>query len=339
MSTAGDHPSLSSLPPDILQSHILTHLAGPALASAACSSKQLSSLASQQHLWSNICTSTFPSTDFPRLRRLISAFHGGPQSFFAASFPLLSIIDDKTKIISGNPLPSFDLPPELISAVDIHYRDNLIFSRVIETETESGWFRCSPFRIDMLDPKDTCPTPIPAPVTEGDRRDISDELTLSWVLIDPVNRRAMNLSSHKPVSVEKHWLSGEVHARFASVLRGDKGSGGEYVQCGILVTCGGGNDGGSGGMQVREVSLQVEDMDGVFLNGKGSLGILNRAFEGKRGIKGRSEGEGRRKYEGYLERKRERKERRLRAEGTLDILCVAFGVLASVSFGLFVFFT
>ncbi|XP_065856497.1 probable F-box protein At2g36090 [Euphorbia lathyris] len=331
-STTGDQASISSLPPDILQTHILTHLDGPALASAACASKQLSSLAFQQHLWADICHSTFPSTDISRLRNLISAFPDGPRSFFSAAFPLLSVVDEA--INSGNNRAvNFDLPLELISAVDIYYRNQLIFSRVVETETESGWFRCSPFRIDMLDPKDTCPTPIPHPNTDDERKSISDELTLSWILIDPSGRRAMNLSSHKPVSVQRHWLSGEVHARFASVLRGEKG----FVQCGILVTCGGGIEGG--GMQVREVSLQVEDMDGVFLNGKGSLGILHKAFEGKKGIKGRNEGEGKRKYEGFLEMKRERKERKVRTEGTLDILCVAFGVLASVFFALFVFFT
>lgn len=201
----------------------------------------------------------------------------------------------------------------------------------METETESGWFRCSPFRIDMLDPKDTCPTPISHPDTQDARRELAEELTLSWILIDAVGRRAMNLSSHKPVSVQRHWLSGEVHARFASILAGEKGSSSEFVQCGILVTCGGGTRGG--GMHVREVSLQVEDMDGMFLNGKDSLGILNGSFEGKKGIKGRREEEGRKRYEGFLEMKRERKERKLRTEGTLDTLCVGFGLLVLVCLG------
>ncbi|KDP36185.1 hypothetical protein JCGZ_08829 [Jatropha curcas] len=323
--------SIADIHPDILQSHILTRLDGPTLASTACATTELHSLASQEDLWTNICLSTWPSTDMPRLRQVISSFPNGPRSFFSASFPLLTVNENP-----ATSLVSRDRPSELISAVDIYYRHELIFSRVVETKTESGWFRCSPFRIDMLDPKDTCPTQIPHPETEDDRRKLAEEFTLSWILIDSAGRRAMNLSSHKPVSVQRHWLTGEVHARFASILVGEKGSASEFVQCGILVTCGGGSE--RGGMHVREVSLQVEDMDGMFMNGKDSLGILNSSFEGKKGIKGRKEEEGKKRYEEFLEMKRGRKERKLRTESTLDILCVTFGVLIFASLGLFVLF-
>ncbi|KAJ6994415.1 hypothetical protein NC653_017287 [Populus alba x Populus x berolinensis] len=186
----------------------------------------------------------------------------------------------------------------------------------------------------MLDPKDSCPTPIPNSGSEETCRDLAGDLSLSWILIDPTRLRSVNLSSHKPVSVQRHWLSGEVHARFATVLAtGDRGSASESVQCGIVVTCGGGAQGGE--MHVRGVSLQVEDMDGVFLNGKASLGVLNTGFEGKKGMSGRREMEGRKRYEMFLEMKRERRERRLKKEGALDMLCVSFGVMALVSLGLF----
>lgn len=191
----------------------------------------------------------------------------------------------------------------------------MIFSKVVETETVSGWFRCSPFRIDMLEPKDVVPTPIRFPLGGGNTcRELAEDLTLSWIMIDAAGRRAMNLSSHRPVSVQRHWLSGEVHVRFDAVLGGDRGSATECVQCGIAVTCGG-SEGGD--LQVREVNLQVEDMDGTFLNGKDSLVILDRALEGKK-VK-------RKKLEEFMEKKRERKERKVRREGTLDMMCLAFG--------------
>lgn len=76
---------------------------------------------------------------------------------------------------------------------------------------------------------------------------------------------------------------------------------------------------------MREVNLQVEDMDGTFLNGKDSLVILERAFEGK---KGRS---GRKKLEEFMEKKKERKERKERREGTLDMMCLAFGFFGFAS--------
>ncbi|KAF2289689.1 hypothetical protein GH714_037955 [Hevea brasiliensis] len=327
----GSSSFISAIHPDILYTHVLTRLDGPALAYVACASKELKSLASQDDLWNKICCSTWPSTDMPRLRQVISTFPHGARSFFSASLPLLSIDQAPTAppVVSNS-------PSELFSAVDIYYRNELIFSRVVETETESWWFRCLPFRIDMLDPKDTRPTPITRPDTQDDHLKLAEDLTLSWILIDAAGRRAMNLSSHKPVSVHRHWLSGEVQARFALILASKKRSSSEFVQCGILVNYGGGTS--SGGMLVKEVSLQVEDMDGMFLNGKDSLGILNTSFEGKKGIMGgRKEEEGRRRYEGFLKMKRERKERKLRTEDTLDTLCVGFGILILACICSFVF--
>eukprot|EP00257_Ricinus_communis_P027726 XP_025015140.1 probable F-box protein At2g36090 [Ricinus communis] len=270
--SGGCSATISTVHQDILQTHILTRLDGPALASTSCTSTELNSLSSQRSLWSNLCSSTWPSTNSPRVREIISSFPGGPRSFFSSCFPLI--------IHSNSINPSTaSFPSEIISAVDIHYKNELIFSRVVETETESSWFKCSPFRIDMLDPKDTCQTVIPRPQNEEDHFALADELTLTWILIDPAGKRAMNLSSYKTVSVQRHWLSGEVHARFGLVLGGERRGGGgsssslQIVQCVILVTCGGGTQGG--GMHVREVSLQIEDMDGMFLNGKESLGILH----------------------------------------------------------------
>ncbi|CAB4317474.1 unnamed protein product [Prunus armeniaca] len=326
--------SISTVHTDIIQTHILTRLDGPTLASAASTSSQLRALASHHPLWANICRSTWPSTSTPRVRQVISTFPDGAFSFFSDSFPLLTNLDAAATTLAPN--HDQDRPCELISAVDIYHRDKLILSKVVETETVTGWFRCSPFRIDLLDPKDVVPTQIKYPAgQESDTcRDLGDDLTLSWILIDPIGRRAMNLSSHRAVSVQRHWLSGEVHAWFASILPGEKGSASEQVQCGILVTCG---ESEGGELQVREVSLQVEDMDGMHLNGRDGLVILQRALEGRKGRKkSRREEEGKKRYEEYLERKKERKEKKLRTEGTLDTLCVAFGVLGFFVFWLFI---
>ncbi|KAJ7976164.1 F-box protein [Quillaja saponaria] len=289
---------ISAIHPEIIQTHILTLLDGPTLASAASTSSQLYSLSSQEDLWANICRSTWPSTDTPRLRRIISTF-----------------------------------AHELISAVDVYYKGKLVFSKVVETETLTGWFKCSPFRVDLLDPKDVVPTPIKYPNGEDACGTLGEDLTLSWILIDPTGRRAMNISSHKPVSVERHWLSREVQVRFSSILAGEKGSPSEFVQCVIVVTCGG-LEGGD--IQIREVSLQMEDMDGTHLNGRESLVILQMSLEGKKRRETRREEEGRKRYQEYLKMKEERKERKLRAEGTLDMLCVFLAVLSFAGFGLFV---
>lgn len=128
--------------------------------------------------------------------------------------------------------------------------------------------------------------------------------------------------------MKRHWLTGEVQVRYATVLGGDRTAGSEVVQCGIVVTCAG-REGGE--MQVREVTLQVEDMEGRHLNGKPSLEILQQALENGRRKIGKEE-EGKARYERYLEMTRERVERRLRRERTLDMVCIALGVSLFLSF-------
>lgn len=319
--------AIATVHEDILRTHVLTRLDGPTLASAACVSSQLRSLSSQPDLWANICRSTWPSTSSPLVSQVISTFPDGPHSFFSDSYPLLTAVASQ----STTPGPS---PSRLMSAVDIRYRGDLIFSRAVETDADSGWFQCSPFRIDVLDPKDAVRTAIRFPDAEQARRELGDGLRLSWVLIDPAGRRAMDLSSHAPVSVQRHWLTGELHARFATVVEaGERGPAAEAVQCGVVVTCRGWAE---EGMQVREVSLQVEDGDGMCLSGRDSLGVLQRAFGGRRGSREREERGRRRRYEEFERRKRERKERKLRTEGTLDFLFVGFGVMAVALFWLLV---
>lgn len=318
---------VSALHPDIFETHILTRLDGPSLASASCASAAVNDVSAREYLWSNICHSTWPSTSAPRVSDILSNFpDGGPRSFFSQSFPLPC---SSTTLPNSN-CPLLPSTTELISAVDIYYRNELIFTKVEETETVTGWFRCSPFRIDLLDPKDVVPTQIQHPNGDESCTAMMDDIRLSWILIDPSARRAVNLSSHKPVSVQRHWLSGEIQVRFASILA----SSWACVQCGIVVNCGG-TEGGE--TQVREVSLEVEDMDGKHLNGRDSLVILQRAMEGKRGSGVNREEEARRRYKEFLMMRKEKRERKLRIEGTLDTLCVAFGVTIFAACWFFVF--
>ncbi|CAI9760858.1 unnamed protein product [Fraxinus pennsylvanica] len=307
----------STLHPDIIESHILKRLDGVSLSTVSCCSATLHHLSSQNNLWSNMCYSTWPSTSSQRVNHVISTFpDGGPRSFFANAFPLLVELTTSTNLSPSS--PSAPPPSKFISAVDIHYQDQLIFTKVQETETVTGWFRCSPFRIDLLEPKDVVPTPIKHPEEDTSTALIS-HMTLSWILIDPTGRRAVNLSSYKPVTVQRHWLTGEMQARFATILTVDHG----HVQCEILVTCGV-SEGGD--MQVKEVSLKIEDIDGMHLIGKDSLVILQRALEGKKGrVKTRLH-EGEMRYKKFVEMRRERRERKLRRDVALDLFSVAFWV-------------
>ncbi|KAL3536073.1 hypothetical protein ACH5RR_004534 [Cinchona calisaya] len=263
----GATTNFSMLHPDIIESHILNRLDRPILVTTSCSSATLCHLSSQEHI--------------------------GPRAFFVSSFPLP--LSDPTTDASHDSRSS--PPSELISAVDLYYRNKMIFTKVKETEIVTGWFRCSSFRIDLLEPNDVVPTPIKHPEGDDMCTTLVEDMTLSWILIDPIGRRAVNLSSHKPVTVQRHWLSGEVQSE-----------GGEMLH-----------------LQVREVSMEMEDMDGMHLNGRDSLVILQKALEGRRGKALNREEEGRRRYKEYVEMKRERREKKMRTEGALDILFVAFG--------------
>lgn len=299
------------LHPEIIKSHVLTRLDGPTLGAAACCSTTIRHLTSDQNLWSNICHSTWPSTTTnPRLSDFIATL--GPRSFFSHAY--------------AHPMPSSSssklVPPrELICAVDIYYKKKLIFSKTQETETVSGWFRCSPFRIDLVQPKDVVPTPIKHDTTE-----MMNDMTLSWILIDVIGRSVVNLSSHNPVTVHRHWLTGELQVRYASILAAD-------VHCDILVTCAGSD--AAGEMHVKEVCLQMEDMDGMHLNGKDSLVFLQGALEAKNRTGKNRVQHARRRYREYVEMKKERRERKLRTEGVLDTFCVAFGVSIFLAFCFF----
>ncbi|XP_010549601.1 PREDICTED: probable F-box protein At1g60180 [Tarenaya hassleriana] len=333
ISDSGDR--ISDVHQDIIETQILTRLDGLTLASLSasisCVSSQLHDLAYDETLWSKLCHSMWPSTADPAICHVISSFPGGSRSFFS----------DTYSVITGGTDGEYDrLIPKLISAVDLHYRGKLIFSKVVETDTTTAWFQSSPLRIDLVDPKDMIATSITRrrsslPENESTCRDLEEDMTLSWIVIDPIGRRAANLSSYRPVSVQRHWFSGEIHARFVAVVSGASGVGGateeeKVVECGItVVTC------GEGEMHVREVNLQVEDMEGMHLNGSDTLVILRRAMEGERGNgKMREEG-GRRRHVEFMEERRERKEMKLRAEWVFDILSVAVGVLCLASFGFY----
>ncbi|XP_004494914.1 probable F-box protein At2g36090 [Cicer arietinum] len=320
---SGGAATISALHQDIILTHILTCLDGPSLASASSTCSQLNTLSSHEHLWSNICHSTWPSTTTPRVRHVISTFPLTSRSFFSDSF--------STVTVHGNHhhhRVNLENTPEILSAVDLFHRRRIILSKVVETETGSGWFRCSPFRVDILDPKDSVETGMDYPINDDEAcRNLEEELRLSWIVIDPRGKRAINVSSGKPVSVNRHWLTGEIHAIFATVLHGgERGSAREFAVCNLLVTLG-------GEMKVREACFQIEDMDGILLNGRDSLGILQRGLVGGR-KRLRSEMEGREMYVEFVKKKMERKERKLRSERRLDMLCVVIAAFSVVAFSI-----
>jgi hypothetical protein len=321
--------TISTLHPDILQTHILTLLDGPTLAATACASSELHALSTEDKLWQKICTSTWPSINDPIVRSIIPTFPSGHRSFFSDSYPLLH----HNHHSSSFPTTSTEC---FVSAVDIYYKNVPIFSKVETTETFSDWFKSSPFRLDLLEPKEFVQTWIQNQPSEKELpvEQLEENITLSWILIDPKGRRAMNLSSERPVSVQRHWLTGEVVVKFSNIMAGD-GREKEYVECGVMVCCG---EKEGGEVEVREVSMVMEDMEGKNLTGKDGLVILQEAMERGERRKGKGGKEGKGRYEEFVERKKERKERMKKLEKALDMACIATGIAVFVSFWTFILF-
>lgn len=224
----------------------------------------------------------------------------------------------------------------MISAVDIHYGNELVYSKVIVTETLSGWFMSSPFRIDLLNPKEIFPTPVKFDGEEGKcTAQVEENMRLSWIVIDPSKKRAVNLSSIRPVEVRRHWITGEIQVRYATVMAagGGAGGGGEFVDCNVVVTCGA-KEGGD--LHVREINMQVEDMEGKIIRGEDILVILHAAMEEKR--RKVVVGEEKKIYEKFLEIRREWRLRKQNRERRLDMVCITTGVSIFMAFWMFILF-
>ncbi|KAI9122134.1 hypothetical protein K1719_006823 [Acacia pycnantha] len=260
---------ISTLHPDIIQTHILSRLDYSTLASAAATCSQLNVLASQEDVWANLCRSTWPSTGSPLVRRVIRNFPHGSRSFFSDSYTIPWPISTT----HGKPHMNLERTPQLISAVDLYYRQQPILSRVVEMETVSEGFRRKPFRVDILEPKEVVPTPIKFTGVSMNCWPLVQELRLSWIVIDASGKRAVNLfNPNTTTSIKEFYRGTELEVWFQSRME-SKG-----VFCFGWVKFVGENDGGI--MQVREARLEL-----LHKNGRESLVILQRALEGKRETK------------------------------------------------------
>jgi len=144
---------LAALHPDIIHAHILTRLDATTLASAASVSSLMHRLCTQEDLWRQICTATWPSLRDPIARRVISTIPGGHRSIYSDAFPSLHHLSLHSR------LPPPPPPEELISAVDIYFQGRPLFSRVKRIETQQNWFLSSPLWVDALEPNEV-DTPI-----------------------------------------------------------------------------------------------------------------------------------------------------------------------------------
>ncbi|KAH0453398.1 hypothetical protein IEQ34_017722 [Dendrobium chrysotoxum] len=292
LNNAGATTTIEEIHPDILI-QVLHHLDGPSLASVNSATSYLRSISSHPDLWRRLCLSTWPSLHHPRILPLVKS---SPHRFFSDAFPYPT---------SFTPANDADLPDELISAVDLYQRDIPISSFVLESDTSSPTplFHISPFVISA-----------PDFVTDV----LPEELTLSWIVIDPAKGRAVNLSSRRAMVVRRHCWCWEAVARFTTARDG-------WV-VGVLVKW------WHEGLGLVELQLTIWDEGGAPVNYMEGLKVVMAAMKAERKAMGEEEAK-----VGYFEyydmkiNKEEEKLIRTCRSGTPPTQAVTVGILKNLA--------
>lgn len=156
-----------------------------------------------------------------------------------------------------------------------------------------------------------------------------EDLRLSWVLFDKKKGKAVNLSSWKPLLVQRSWHSGmDYMLRFGCIVPMDEHLlPHKLAECVILVKCM--LTEGGGPVMWREISMNVEDMAGAPLSGRKSLMVLNRALYCLRSKNHLELEEGYRRFE---REKREIKRRKELREALADRLCISIEIAVFITF-------
>ncbi|KAK1354558.1 F-box domain containing protein [Heracleum sosnowskyi] len=302
---------ITDLYPEIMATHILTLIDHLSLASTALASSHLHALCNHESIWTKICNSKWQSTKHLLLQNAISSLPGGHRSFFYDSYPILEF-GNKYKYSWYNrndTTPVLQRPEHLLSAVDIQYKNKAIYSNVDVINTSTEIFASSSFKVGALDQKES----VRLSVKYEDEEDIhlsnlKENMTLSWIIIDPTQKRAANISSQLPVTVRRHWIDGDIEVKYAIIMPRDSSADiSELVEIRIIVMLEWEEE--KTYLKLRKVSLQVHDMDSMCLQGRESLRILQKAIQcGTRKKTKRDVVTGR--YKIYVNKKRSRREGR-----------------------------
>jgi hypothetical protein len=245
----------SRLDPDIMHAHILPRLDGTTLTALSLVSHEFCHLIcnNTEDLWRNICTSKWPSLlKDPIVHNVISTFPGGYRSFFSDAFPSLHHLN--------NSHCSYPLPIDLIHALDIYIHGKPLISRVRVQSLNTNCLSSSDlFHLTLFDDlnmghihteewKEYMP------------KNLWTGLRLSWIVIDPIRKRAANLlrSSCKPIFVERlYWLGpGEYVIMYEMVMAGECQVPMEMVKCRVSVSCFSNAD----GLHLKEVVVTMENI-------------------------------------------------------------------------------
>nr|XP_043615993.1 F-box protein At2g27310-like [Erigeron canadensis] len=238
--------------------------------------------------------------------------------------------------------PSNLWPTELISAVEIRYQNDIIYSKVKFTDITTE-FLSSELRIQLYnDPTSTVDLKIDE-LKCGDEATSSllhlkEFLTLSWIIIEPARKWAVNLSSVKLVNARQDSLTKETVVQYVTIL--PRCGTNEMVQCKIQIVLGFGI-GLVGSFYVKKVILKFQDLGSSCLNGRDFLAVTRGAIMEKNNVRRKvveDDEERWKSYKKFKEMKKEKKEsikkeeRKLEFEIKMNYIAIFVTLLFNVYF-------
>lgn len=341
---------------------ILTRLDGATLASAACACAAFSSISKEERIWENVCYSLWPSTNRDDVSNLIRSM-GGFRKFYADCYPL--IVNKDLSLLPWDSYmeeypeqwPEADYynefeeyetisPSDFVSLVDLKYKDKPVFSKVLwgvsQSDDLNRWFYNSPFCLDLIS-DDECDEAVleglpPVQSIDSERKEgklwkeLRDELKLSWIVVNKKVNQGVSVSSWVPLEVQRHWpTDDDFLVQFGSVLPAEDVLPCQVVQCNLLVKFRMVEDTCSGciNLELTQVSMQLEDMEGSHLNGRNSLMVLKKALSCRRS---RNISQVVECCNWYSHVRSQIKEEKMRNESRMDRLCILSGIAAVLTF-------
>ena len=342
---------LKALKGDVL-ADIIGRFDGSTLAAAACTCSDLRHIARDQSLWRQLCHSTWPSTALEEAQHILSSSPiGSFHKFYANSYPLLL----HGKCVKSLELQTHVSASQFASLVDLYYRKECVLSKILDgipqavDDDSSRWYSNSPFKLELLsldydegtgfdnelsyayiedyDDEEERRGPPSISVAE-DGKELEEELRLSWVLLDKKKGKAVNLSSWKPMLVQRRWpLSGDYVIHFGSIVQVDESLlSHKLAMCKIVIRCKLTESGGC--PKWREISMHIEDLTGASVGGSKSLMVLNHALDCLRSTSHHEVKQGLRQYE---KRRREMMRKKELMEALIEGFCASIEVAIFVT--------
>lgn len=362
---------LKEISRDIL-ADIFVRTDGSTLASAACACCELHDVARDQSLWRQLCHATWPSTALEEAQDVISSSPiGGFDKFYANSYPLiLHAKGTKPMPFKCPELKTHVSPSELASLVDVYYRKECVLSRILDGIPEAmnfshakdseynwnmnsndswRWYSNCPFKLELLsldhDEFTDFYNELSFANNENDNHchghdandysmELIESLRLSWVLLDKKNGRSVNLSSWKPLLVQRTWpFHGVYMIHFGSIVAVEESLlPHKLSQCTIIVRCK--MTEGEGCPKWMEICMQMEDLAGARVSGSTGLMVLNHALNCLQSSNHLEVEQGFHQYE--MKRREMMKKKQFR-ETLIDIFCVTIEFTVFVAFCYYVF--